>query len=211
MFAWEHIGRINNTNVRPAIMLNYISDKCELFFETLGYVWAKISSFFSLLNFDAIFITLQELCKSIGRVIGSPSNIVVGYLTVLYDYDRWRMVMFGSSIILAIIYLIFQQQIKIFVTKATKTSYLKTSIVSIMVMSMIIIWSGVALSYSVNWFCQSVVPTLPHQDKQTFQSNDGPCFDNGNPSFPIVISMFVVCLHTMMAFLSIYLHDDRTN
>lgn len=102
VFLWEHVGRINNVDIRPSVALNWLSEKSEDFFRFLGFLWAKLSSFLSWLDFEEMFRTLQDLIKPLISIYTSPLMMIKGYTTTLREYDNWYMLIIGSLMIIAI-------------------------------------------------------------------------------------------------------------
>lgn len=102
-FLWEHLARMYSYWLKPSFFLNYISDVAERFFTFIGFIWAKLSSFLSWLDFEELFKSLQDLCIPLIALFLSPLRIVYGYITVSQQYENPFLIVIGSVIIISVV------------------------------------------------------------------------------------------------------------
>src|SRR5947209_10658882 len=86
LVAWEHGARVSHSAWRPSVGLNRMGNEAIVFFTNVGKLLAKISSFYTWINLDELWQTLQDLFGPLIRLFSSPIYTFKGYASVLVEY-----------------------------------------------------------------------------------------------------------------------------
>lgn len=103
-FVWEHIARKQNLNVKPSVGLNLIYKKSKSMFTNLGKLFAKISSFYTIIDLKDLGKTLEDVGKPILKTIVSPYHFVRGYVDQANEYSYPFLVTVGTLTLLPLSY-----------------------------------------------------------------------------------------------------------
>ena len=113
----EHIGRGQAITIRPSFFLNKIAKFFMDLFELLGYFCAKISSFYELIKWEEIKLTLYDLFKPSFDICSSPLYFIKGYVEEMNIYDHPYMIIAGSiTIIILVLYGLYYGQSRWLIT-----------------------------------------------------------------------------------------------
>lgn len=105
-FLFEHIGRKYEVGLRPSIILTTVATLSTDAFTWIGRIIAKISSFYTYIDFDEILETLMSLIQPVIDICKSPFYTIKGYVEELANYKLPFFVVLGSiTIILLGLYL----------------------------------------------------------------------------------------------------------
>ncbi len=96
LIVWEHVARKHDVLIRPSKGLIYVGDKSQAFFTGVGYLCARISSFYTYIDLSDFGQTLQDLFGPLGRLLISPSYIFRGYLDTMSKYKYPILIVIGS-------------------------------------------------------------------------------------------------------------------
>lgn len=97
-FLWEHIGK-KTTFPTPSSLLNALANQWEKITTYLGYMWAKISSFLTMIDIKDILDTMFRIWKAIIALIWSNYGLVKGYFDVARRYAPPWVIILGSVIL----------------------------------------------------------------------------------------------------------------
>ena len=95
-FVWEYIARRTNSDVKPSVGISYASNKCGQFFNYLGSIAARISSFYTYIEFEELVKTFQELFVPMWNLVTSPFYMLKGYVHTMKSYKYPFLVIVGS-------------------------------------------------------------------------------------------------------------------
>jgi hypothetical protein len=101
LIAWEHGARISHLEWRPSVGLTYLANQSIKFFTQIGKILATISSFYTWINLDEFYQTLQDLFDPTIRLLSSPVYTIKGYLSVIVDYQYPILIVLGSMTLCA--------------------------------------------------------------------------------------------------------------
>lgn len=96
VFAWEYIGKLVNTTYIPSVFLNMVASYCESVWVTVGYYIAKISSFYTYVNFTELFDSFLDIFRPSVEIVTSPFYAIKGYVTEMNVYNHPYLIAFGS-------------------------------------------------------------------------------------------------------------------
>lgn len=98
LLIYEHVGRKYSVTYRPSYIIDSFAKFLRAIFEDIGWLIAKISSFYTYIDLHEFLTTLNDLFHPIGRVICSPAYVVVGYIKEAASYiDKTVLVYFGTA------------------------------------------------------------------------------------------------------------------
>jgi hypothetical protein len=99
ILVWEHIGRKNDINLRPSIVLNTLTVAIRRFARWLGGVWAWVSSFLYEWATELVK-TISTLAEAILHLIGSPLYFTQGYIEYALRYTNFWWIRVGSAVLI---------------------------------------------------------------------------------------------------------------
>lgn len=90
---------------RPSFLLGRISYYVSKFFLDLGELFARLSSFLTLIEFEELLETFCDLVSPTIEIVLSPFFFCIGYLRVAHDfiYKRPILIYVGSGIIVTVV------------------------------------------------------------------------------------------------------------
>lgn len=95
-FLWEYVAKKNELVVKLSVALSYIARfAIDSWFAT-GRLAAKISSFYTYINFGELMETFHDLFKPMIDICTSPFHFVRGYISVAQIYNHPYLIGFGS-------------------------------------------------------------------------------------------------------------------
>lgn len=96
MIVLEHGAKVYQLKYRPSVGLTYLGDKAIILFTDIGKIFAKISSFYTWVNLEDLWQTLQELFVPLIRLLSSPFYTIVGYMSIMVEYKYPMLIGLGS-------------------------------------------------------------------------------------------------------------------
>ena len=109
LLIWEYIAKKTLSNVKPSYALDYVATLTMDLFFSIGTVLAKISSFYTYIDFKDVKETLHDFFKPIINIIGSPLQMIYGYIDTSMIYEHPYLVGFGTLTLLSIIVLAWRR------------------------------------------------------------------------------------------------------
>lgn len=103
LLIWEYIAKKTLSNIKPSYALNYVATSATNFFFNIGKFIAKISSFYTYIDFADIKETLHDFFKPLINILISPFQLIYGYVNTSMIYDHPYLVGFGTLTLLDII------------------------------------------------------------------------------------------------------------
>ena len=101
LFAWEHYGRKTSTQLRPSIFLTSIATTLQKFWQYLGELVAKVSSYLIHLDFTELFETVYALVNPIISIVASFLYFIKGYACKAASYETREWLVYAGSALLA--------------------------------------------------------------------------------------------------------------
>lgn len=103
LIIWEYIARGNVSNIKPSYALSKVATWSIDFWYATGRLLARISSFYTYINFKDLIETCNDLFKPIFDILISPFQLIKGYINVATIYEHPYIVGFGSVTLIALI------------------------------------------------------------------------------------------------------------
>ena len=100
-FIWEHVARINNSNLKPSRFINSLADYAADTFEFIGRQLARLSSFYVYIRLHEVFFTLWDLLRPTVVLMVTPFGIIYGYVTAMEVYNHPGLILAGSATLAA--------------------------------------------------------------------------------------------------------------
>lgn len=108
VFVWEYIAKIKELKYKPSLYLSMIAALFMKFFELIGRLIAKISSFYTLFDFKQLIETLHDLIKPLIQLMISPYYTIKGYVVTMKIYNHSYLVPIGSlTLVVGMLYLVY--------------------------------------------------------------------------------------------------------
>jgi len=101
LFSWEYLAIKLSSNLKPSIGMNLMADNLKKTFKLIGVYFAKLSSFYTYINFDDIKKAFIDIFKPIIEICGSPYKIISGYHSIMNIAYRPYLIGFGSLTIIS--------------------------------------------------------------------------------------------------------------
>lgn len=100
---WEYIAKRKKSNVKPSVGLTHTATFFSNGWRCLGELAAKISSFYTYLDFREIKEALHDLWKPIIELCFSWFQFFNGYFTTANLYNHPYLISFGSLTLLILL------------------------------------------------------------------------------------------------------------
>ena len=98
LVIWEHVGRLNESVIRPAIGLGVVKVVTQDLFRTMGEMTATISSFLTRLDLQELVKTIDALVTPTFEICTSPLQFFRGYFAVAKTFlQKHWMIYLGSG------------------------------------------------------------------------------------------------------------------
>ncbi len=105
LFTWEYVCRKSGSEVKPSVALSQVATWTYDTFYRVGDLFARISSFYTYIDFEDLIGTVNDLFKPVVDILFSPWAMIKGYLTVARDecYNNPYLVVLGSITLVSLI------------------------------------------------------------------------------------------------------------
>lgn len=115
-FVWEHLSKKNDINIKPSTGLNYCATQIQFIWTKIGYYFAKISSFYTLIDLEDIIETIKDIISPSCKILMSPYHAIKEYFITMNLYSNPYLITFGSItlILLAIVLAFYLDLMKYF-------------------------------------------------------------------------------------------------
>jgi hypothetical protein len=100
---WEYVGKKTQSNIKPSVAITYVATKAGDLFYYIGQLAAKISSFYTYIDFKDFFESIHDLFKPMINLVISPFQFISGYINVSLLYKHPYIVGFGSLTLMLLI------------------------------------------------------------------------------------------------------------
>lgn len=103
LIVLEHGARVSHLEWRPSVGLTYLGDQAIVVFTNIGKLLANISSFYTWINLDELWRTIQDLFVPLVRLCSSPLYTIKGYLSVMVQYKYPILIGLGSCTLVGLV------------------------------------------------------------------------------------------------------------
>jgi len=107
-FCWQVVAIALKSNIKPSVPLEWLADSAGNFFNLIGELFARLSSYLHYINFGIVKDAVVELCGPTLRLIGSPLETLSGYASYALEccgaQDHW-LVYLGSALLIVLLYI----------------------------------------------------------------------------------------------------------
>lgn len=106
-FLWEYIAKTRGSDAKPSVILGKIKKGSENFFSHCGSLVARLSSFFTYINYARLAETARELIQPTIGIIVSPFYSLKGYWERMETYTYPKSILLGTITILGSLGLVY--------------------------------------------------------------------------------------------------------
>lgn len=163
IFLWEHFGRINQIDLRPALIIGNCTEPTQKFFTKCGQYIARLSSYLYHMQLKEVAFSLWKLFVVVVEILLSPVWTIKGYIEAAYsEYGSPYIIYTGSALMLiGLLTLLFHYKDRIpllrSLTQKSITTFYQENI------NLIIFFLIVLCTCPVLYYYHYVYPTLDVQ------------------------------------------------
>lgn len=103
LIVLEHVARVKQSSKKPSTAINFCAVKCKNGFTQAGNLIAKLSSFYTFVDFKEVIKTVQDLGGSFFNLCKSPLYTLKGYYDSAVTYDNPIIVVVGSCTLVGLL------------------------------------------------------------------------------------------------------------
>jgi hypothetical protein len=103
VIAWEHVGRKNQSEKKPSVIIRWFADMSAKGFKKLGIEVARFSSFYNIIDIKDVGETVSAVTSPTVALILSPFSCLIGYFDQAQKYKHFTLVLIGSGTIVTML------------------------------------------------------------------------------------------------------------
>ena len=103
-FSWEYTALSYDHGYKPSDTLYSIAGMCQDIWEFVGYVCAKLSSFFTWVKFKRVLTVLHNMFEPLIKIFTSIFYFFKGYVDTAKLYEHPYLVGLGSIVLIGVLF-----------------------------------------------------------------------------------------------------------
>lgn len=92
----EHALRVYDVHYRPSTAIKFTATQCQNLFELIGKGFAKLSSFYDLIDLTELKVTIDDVFRPSFETVISPWYFINGYNSQMNLAKSPTFILFGS-------------------------------------------------------------------------------------------------------------------